>query len=99
MIGRALRLIRTFNDITQSKLAAELGISGSFLSELESGKKVPSLDLIYKYAEYFSMPASSILLFSENLEREPGKVKTFLAKLVLGALEKVEGMADGEART
>lgn len=67
-LSEALRLLRAYHDINQSALALQLEISRSYLSEIESGKKQPSLDLIKKYADYFSIPTSTILLFSETVE-------------------------------
>lgn len=67
-LSEALRLLRTYHDISQSALASQLEISRSYLSEIESGKKQPSLDLIKKYSDHFSIPVSTILLFSETVE-------------------------------
>ena len=68
MLNEALKLIRLFYEKTQGELAAELGISVSYLSELEAGNRRINLDLITKYSEVFDIPASSLLLFSEQLE-------------------------------
>ena len=69
MNGQALKLIRQFHNIKQSKLAADLKISNSYLSEIESGdKKKVTLELLKKYSDYFNIPISSLMLFSENLE-------------------------------
>ena len=44
MLNQALRLIRTYHDFSQTELCAELGVSNSYLSEIESGKILrPSL--------------------------------------------------------
>ncbi|MEY4765257.1 MAG: hypothetical protein RI907_1930, partial [Pseudomonadota bacterium] len=45
MLNEALRLVRAYHDMSQSELSVQLGISNSFLSEIESGKKQPTLDL------------------------------------------------------
>lgn len=74
MLNEALRLIRVFHDLNQKDLADRLGISNSYLSEIESGKKTPTLEVIEKYSEAFNMPSSSILFFSENLNNE-GKIE------------------------
>lgn len=67
MQHEALRLVRVFHDLNQSDLAERLGISKSYLSELEAGKKAPTLDLLQKYADSFGMPLSSLLFFAENV--------------------------------
>lgn len=68
MSGHALKLIRLFYRIKQGDLAENLKISNSYLSEIESGKKDVTLDLLKKYSDYFDIPVSSLMLFSENLE-------------------------------
>jgi transcriptional regulator with XRE-family HTH domain len=67
-LGEALRLVRSFHDMNQTDLAQRLGISRSYLSELEAGKKTPSLDLLDSYAKAFEIPISYLLLFCETLE-------------------------------
>lgn len=68
MLNEALRLVRVYHNLTQTQLSYDLGISNSFLSEIESGKKNPSLDLVEKYGKKFDLPVSSLIFFSENLE-------------------------------
>ena len=92
MIGEALRLLRSYHDLSQSQLCAELGLSNSYVSELESGKKLPTLDVLSKYAEHFQIPVSSLLLFSEQLEKtwHVDGVRQLVAKKVLTLLNWVE---------
>lgn len=68
MLGEALRLIRVFHDMKATELAEQLGISASYLSEIEHERKTPSIALIEKYAEVFRTKPSSILLFHERLD-------------------------------
>ena len=68
MLSEALRLIRVFHDMKQRDLADKLGVSNSHISEIEAGKKQPSLELIDRYSNEFGIPSSSILFFAENLE-------------------------------
>jgi transcriptional regulator with XRE-family HTH domain len=68
MNGRALKLVRQFHNIKQKKLADDINISNSYLSEIEADKKEVTLELLKKYSVYFNIPMSSLMLFSEKLE-------------------------------
>lgn len=67
MLNEALKQIRIFHQIKQADLADKLKISRSYLSEIESGRKSVSMDILNKYSEIFDVPHSSLLLFSENI--------------------------------
>lgn len=93
MLNRALKLLRTYHQFTQLELAKRLGISNSYLSEIENNIKAPSFDLLEKYGEIFKMPASSIMLFSENIsdEKRTGeKLRVVAADKILRLLEWIE---------
>ena len=86
MIHDALVAIRKYHGISQTELSIQLGISNSYLSEIEKGKK-PSLDLLEKYSEEFDMPLSSLLFFSEKLDdNQPLSVAT---KFRLASTKKI----------
>lgn len=89
MLGEALRLVRVYHDLTQTQLSYELGVSNSFLSEVESGKKIPSLEILGKYSERFDIPMSSLLFFSESLDNNTitSSVRHAVGKNVLSLLE------------
>jgi transcriptional regulator with XRE-family HTH domain len=93
MLNRALRLLRTYHQLTQVDLAKRLSISNSYLSEIESGDKSPGLELLNKYSDIFKMPVSSILLFSESLAGEGkhgGTLRVGAAEKILRLLEWLE---------
>ena len=96
MINEALRLLRVFNDIKASELAKQLDISPNYLSEIEKGKKTPSLTVINKYGEIFDIKPSSILFFSEELNTKDKYnilPRKWIAKkliLFLQTIEKVD---------
>lgn len=92
MLNEALRLIRAYHDLSQSQLCSELGISNSYLSEIESGKKSPSLDLLKKYSERFDVPVSSLIFFSENLDNTKitDKLRIGAARKIVSILQWVE---------
>lgn len=92
MLNEALRLVRAYHDISQTQLSSELGISNSYLSEIESGKKSPSLDLLKKYSERFDVPVSSLIFFSENLDNTKitSKLRVGAARKIVSILQWVE---------
>lgn len=69
-MGEALRLLRIFNGYKSAELAKKLELSQSYVSELENGKKQPTMDVLDKYAKVFEMKKSTLLLFAESLEGE-----------------------------
>ena len=96
MLSKALRLIRVFHDLKQQEVAEKLGLSKSFVSELENGKKTPSFEVIQRYSEVFNIPASSILFFSENLENpsKTSRTKSAIAAKVLQFLSFIEARTE-----
>ena len=87
MLDRALRTVREIHQIPQATLAEKLGISKSHLSELESGKKAVSVDLLKRYANIFDVPPSTFLSFMEALEGGVSERKRERAKKLLRVLE------------
>ena len=75
MLGDSLKLIRKMHSIPAKQLASKLGISATYLSEIENNKKKPTLDLLTKYAEYFKVRLSTILFFDESncIDEQPAK--------------------------
>lgn len=90
MIGEALRLIRVFHDLSQTALAKTFGVSNSYVSEIESGVKQPTLEMLERYAKTFKIPLSSILFFSESLDRPKDRreqTRQYVSKKVLTILD------------
>lgn len=103
MINQALKRVREFHNIKQNELANIIGISNSYLSEIENGKKAPSLELLQKYSETFDIPVSSLLYFSEELDSNSsssiGKLKLKSKKFLLRILEWSESIDEREKKT
>ena len=92
MLSEALRLIRVFNDIKQQELADKLGLSASYISEIENSKKIPTLEIIEKYSKLFDIPVSSIMFFSEELENKKisSRAKSVISKKIIQFLQLIE---------
>ena len=69
-MGEALRLLRIFIGYKSAELAKKLELSQSYVSELENGKKQPTMEVLDKYAKVFEMKKSTLMLFAESLEGE-----------------------------
>lgn len=83
MFGQALKLLRRSQGLNQSTLAKKLSVSRSYISELESGNRTPSLDLLNRYACIFDIPVSSLMFFAEALQDKEN---------LSGRLEKAKGV-------
>jgi transcriptional regulator with XRE-family HTH domain len=87
MLGKILRDIRMFNEITLTELSSEFKLSQGYLSEIELGKKEPTLEVIQKYSEKFNVPVSAMMFFIEH-KNEPEAIKSF-RKFVSGKVSKL----------
>ncbi len=93
MINKALTLIRKYHDENLTVAAQNLGVSKSHLSEVESGKKNPSMELLGKYSVHYKMPLSAIMFFAENNASEVagvGKIRRNISTKAVRLLEWVE---------
>lgn len=99
MLGRALRLIRVFHDKNQSDLVDVIGVSKSYISEIEAGKKTPSFEVLQRYSDFFKIPLSSIMFFAENVGegRDLSRARGLIASKIIKMLELIEERAsDGD---
>ena len=92
-MGEALRLLRIFNGYKSKQLADMLGLSQSYVSELENNKKQPTLEILDKYAKVFNMRKSTLMLFAESLDDNKEKINkqqkiAYAGMVLLRILEK-----------
>jgi transcriptional regulator with XRE-family HTH domain len=67
--GKKLKILRRTKGLTLKELAKELGYeSHSYLSELESGKKYPTIDLVISLSRYFLVTTDQLLKDEFELE-------------------------------
>lgn len=90
MYDRALRTIRQYHRLSQTEMANQIGISRSYLNEIEHDKKEPSLDILKRYASRFDLPLSSLMLFAEQTQDSHyDRARVYFADKVLKMLEWV----------
>lgn len=59
--------LRKENEITQQRLADELGVSRQTVNSIENGKYKPSIDLAFKIAKFFHLKIEEIFFPKEDL--------------------------------
>ncbi|MGG7100033.1 helix-turn-helix domain-containing protein [Rhodococcus sp. 24CO] len=64
--GRVLREVRRDQDRTLGDVAAEVGMSKQYLSEIERGKKEPSSEILRAICEALGMPLEHLLFRAGN---------------------------------
>ena len=64
--GRVLREVRRDQDRTLDDVAAEVGMSKQYLSEIERGKKEPSSEILRSICQALGMPLEHLLFRSGN---------------------------------
>lgn len=87
MIGEALRLLRIFSGYKSVELAKELNISQSYISEIENGKKQPTIELLDRYAKVFNMKKSTLMLFAESIEEDKQVIKDKRQKTAMAGMK------------
>jgi putative transcriptional regulator len=61
------------NEMTQSDLAKEAGVSRQTIVAVEKGDYTPSLELAFRIAYVFKMPLEEIFKFHPELIKKKGK--------------------------
>ena len=64
--GKILKIIRIANDMKSSEVATVLGVSQSYLSQLESDKKPLSFEMLHRFASVYNARSSKIIEFVEE---------------------------------
>ena len=70
--GEKLKILRTKRAMTLQELAAALGHSAhGYISELEAGKKQPTVQLVLKVADLFDVTTDELLRDDIELKDSP----------------------------
>jgi transcriptional regulator with XRE-family HTH domain len=63
-LGNTFRKIRRDRNLMQEQVALDLGISQTYLSQIESNKKEPSLPMLRLICDYYKIPVPIIMWMS-----------------------------------
>ena len=64
--GRALKKIRLKKKLTQEDLSLEAQLARVYISELEYGKKIPSIETIFKLSKGLNIKCSKLIDLTEQ---------------------------------
>lgn len=92
-LGTVLRLIRKVKEMSIRELAEKMDVSANYLSEIETNKKRPSLEVLTKYSEALGVRKSMILYFDE----ERAKNGYTNQKLLLEILQQIVNIGAKES--
>ena len=67
--GAMIKLLRTAEGLPQKDLAEKLGVSRSYLCQIEKETREPSMDLLRRIADAFGMPVG--LLVTDESDANP----------------------------
>lgn len=68
--GYIIKLLRTAERMQQAKLAEKIDVSNSYLSLIESGKKVPTIAVLKKVSEIFHVPVALLFIEDEHEDND-----------------------------
>jgi transcriptional regulator with XRE-family HTH domain len=64
--GQALKKIRTRKKLTQENLSLQADLSRVYISELEYGKKIPSIETVFKISKALNIKCSRLMDLTEE---------------------------------
>ena len=65
-VAETLRELRQKKGVSQEKLAEAIDSHQVYISEIENGKKIPYLSVIYKTAQFFNLSLSDFAALIEE---------------------------------
>jgi len=102
VIGDVLKRTRAIYGYKAVEMSSLLGISASYLSEIENNKKQPSLEILEKYANIHGIRLSSLILLSENIDEavKSGKGTAMIRNMMIHLIQGMSNTAgDPDATT
>ena len=70
-IALAIKKLRKDSNIKQYVMAKDIGITQSYLSGIEQGKKIPSISTLQLICDYLNKPMPVLLWFGLSIEDVP----------------------------
>jgi transcriptional regulator with XRE-family HTH domain len=93
-----LRRARRKSGLSQRKLAKKAGFDASYITMIEAGRRIPSIEGIERLAEAMEMPVSLLLLSCADQADLRGIKEQKARRLFEQLLDVLEGSGDGGSR-
>lgn len=87
-LGKVLRLLKIARGFSSKELAEKMNVSATFISEVESDSKKPSLEMLSKYAAALEIRRSTILYFDEEMSGKKYKYTQLLYEILKRIVEE-----------
>jgi transcriptional regulator with XRE-family HTH domain len=102
-LGANIARLRKFHHITSMELAKRVGVTQSFISEIENGKKYPRIDLLQKIAQELDTTTSELLgevpaVLSEDMLRLVDATKDLTPEQIDALISVVRELGPGYGR-
>ena len=89
-IGKRITELRLARGISEYQMSLELGMSGSYIQGITSGKNVPSVRQFFNIADYFGVSMSEFFAESDD--------EKALTPAQLECIREIRNMNDEDAR-
>lgn len=86
--GKILRMLRIAKDLSITDLARQIGVSESYISEIERGKKNPSYEVCEKYACGLKISVETMNQIMDLRHRDLSFEQVLLRVLLILELDK-----------
>ncbi|MBW5286359.1 MULTISPECIES: helix-turn-helix domain-containing protein [Burkholderia] len=90
-IGRAVKVCRSAKKLSLDELAERAGLSQSYLSMIESGKREPTLSSIEKVSTALGVPTPILLFLAAEKDELKGLDEETSRRLAEAVLDVVRG--------
>lgn len=98
-MGETLKRIRCIFGYDVKQIAEKLGTSQAYISDIENGKREPTLDILQALADIYGIKRSSIMLMAETAEeaKNHGKLQQVIRKAMLMVIKNLSEITDDNA--
>ncbi len=95
--GQTIKLLRTIDGQGQGETAKKLGITRSYLCQVENGRKQPSLAFLKQIAQHYSVPLSLLVFVEQTVDENDAiftELRDIFSKLLAFKVSRMKEQTD-----